>query len=995
MNKKKDLSILARAARTLTSAGRVAAVLLTVLLTMTAQTAWADVYSQWDEDTKTLTFSYDGEGSSEITFFLVESIVYPGDVETVVIEDGVTRIGDNAFSNCSSLTSITIPDGVTRIGESAFEGCLSLPSITIPDGVTSIGESAFEGCSGLTSITIGSKVTNISYEAFSGCTSLAAITVDAGNTVYDSRNNCNAIITTATNALILGCKNTTIPNSVTSIGEIAFKDCSGLTSITIPDGVTSIDMDAFDGCSGLTSITIPNSVTSIGERAFIYCTSLTTITIPSSVTSIKYGVFTGCTNLTTITVDDGNPNYTSEGGVLFNKDKTTLIRYPCNKSGTSYDIPSSVKILDILSFQSCINLTSITIPAGLTKIGYSSLSGCSNLVSITIPSSVTTIEYNAFGNCTALASVTFTEGSQLTSVDRSAFTGTPWYENQNDCVVYVGSWALEAKGTIGPNLVIKDGTLGISPSAFGNRSDLISVSFPSSMKFIDKDAFSGCSGLTSVTIPSSVTRLGSSVFRYCTNLSTINFAIGSQLSVIGDNAFTETPWYDNQNNCVVYAGPVAYKAKGTISTDIIINDGTLGIAVEAFKDCSSLTSVTIPSSVTSIGDHAFDGCTGLTSFTIPTGVTNIGSRAFDNCSNLTSVIIPASVTSIGDEAFWDCKSVTDVYCYADPANLIWEDGYCDDFIEDPAGSTKCHVFDKDAFDAKWKRGEGTDVNVTFVGDLGSSTCPVELTEADGVDLLTSLAGRTDITAPLNVSFKRTFTNGVASTVCLPFPITSVKASDGTTDGGKLYEFTTVDNEWTVHMTPHMADGDNLAASPTTENKSYLFIPSVTDAVTFSGTIATIASSYSPTASKSTDDNWTFTGTYEFILWDDASDFTGYDHIYAFVANALNPGSTMQPGEFRELEANGSTTKPFRSVMKYKAPTSARGISRAESTIPTRLKVVIDNADGTVTQIGTLDSRTGEVSLDGDAWYSLDGRRLSGKPNAKGVYINNGKKVVIK
>ena len=153
-----------------------------------------------------------------------------------------------------------------------------MTSVTIPNSVTSIGDSAFTGCSGLTSVTIGNSVTSIGDYAFSGCIGLTSIVVESGNTVYDSRNNCNAIIETSTNTLITGCKNTVIPNGVTSIGDLAFSGCIGLTSITIPSSVTSIGRYAFEGCSGLTSISIPSSVTSIGNYAFSDCSGLTSVT---------------------------------------------------------------------------------------------------------------------------------------------------------------------------------------------------------------------------------------------------------------------------------------------------------------------------------------------------------------------------------------------------------------------------------------------------------------------------------------------------------------------------------------------------------------------------------------------------------------------------------------------------------------------------------------------------------------------------------------------
>ena len=190
----------------------------------------------------------------------------------------------------------------TKLGNNApaFASITSLISVSIPNSVTSIGGSAFGGCSGLTSVTIGSGVTSIGGGAFGGCSGLVTITVDSNNSTYDSRNNCNAIIETATNTLVVGCSNTVIPNSVTSIGSSAFFGCSGLTSVTIPDSVTSIGDNAFYGCSGLTSVTIPDSVTSIGAQAFIECGS-TSVTIGNGVTSIGARAFQSCINLTSIT----------------------------------------------------------------------------------------------------------------------------------------------------------------------------------------------------------------------------------------------------------------------------------------------------------------------------------------------------------------------------------------------------------------------------------------------------------------------------------------------------------------------------------------------------------------------------------------------------------------------------------------------------------------------------------------------------------------------
>ena len=260
-------------------------------------------------------------------------IIIPGTVNYMGKTYSVTSIGVSAFSGCKGLTSVTIPNSVTSIATYAFSGCSGLTMVTIPSSVTWIGVSAFFGCKGLTSVTIPNSVTSIGTGAFGGCSVLESIIVEEGNTIYDSHENCNAIIETATNTLIAGCKNTFIPNSVTSIGEEAFAYCEGLTSVNIPNSVTSIGERAFSGCSGLESIivkdgntvfdsrnncnaiiesgtntliagckntAIPNSVASIGECAFFGSSGLTSIVIPNSITIIDEDAFYNCTGLTSV-----------------------------------------------------------------------------------------------------------------------------------------------------------------------------------------------------------------------------------------------------------------------------------------------------------------------------------------------------------------------------------------------------------------------------------------------------------------------------------------------------------------------------------------------------------------------------------------------------------------------------------------------------------------------------------------------------------------------
>ena len=313
---------------------------------------------------------------------------YCSGLTSITIPNSVTSIGSYAFNECRSLISITIPNSLTSIDSYTFGHCSGLASVTIPNSVTSIGSSAFSGCSGLASVTIPHSVTTIGYGAFSDCNGLTSINVESGNTKYDSRNGCNAIIETESNTLILGCKNSMIPNSVTSIGSYAFRGCSGLTSLAIPNSVTSIGSVAFYKCSGLTSITIPNSVTSIGRSAFYNCSGLTSITIPNSVTSIEDITFSGCSGLTSITIPN---SVTSIGDYAFS-----------GCSGLSSVISEIIEPFDINenTFSDYLKPT-LTVPNG-TKSAYQSTAGWNKFTNIVEAST----QYKSLDDYIATSSVT-------------------------------------------------------------------------------------------------------------------------------------------------------------------------------------------------------------------------------------------------------------------------------------------------------------------------------------------------------------------------------------------------------------------------------------------------------------------------------------------------------------------------------------------------------------------------------------------------------------
>ncbi len=467
---------------------------------------------------------------------------YEDNIKKVVINNGVTKIGDYAFTYCDSLTSVTIPDSVTTIGDSAFFACYSLTSITIPDSVTTIGNYAFGECWSLTNIKIPNSVTTIGDYAFAWCEGLTSVT---------------------------------IPDSVTTIGGWAFFGCDSLTSVTIGDSVTTIGCSAFEHCESLTSVTIPDSVTTISDFAFFDCYSLTSVTIPDSVTTISDFAFFGCNSLTDVYYGGTEEEWNNISIGSANEDllgATINFAKVSNPSGTcgenvTWEFDSSTGTLtisgtgemdDYESSNNCpcncpwesyeYNIKKVVINNGVTTVGNYAFDDLSGLKTVIIPDSVTTIGDYAFSRCPNITSITIP-----------------------DSVTTIGNYAFTTCANL-KSVTIGNGVTEINSGAFAVCHALLNITIPDSVTTIGERAFRNCSKLTSITIPDSVTTIGPYAFKGCSNLSNvyytgtekqwneISFELGNEDLLNATIHYNHTPTFTGIKDDYFYKDDVKQKA---------------------------------------------------------------------------------------------------------------------------------------------------------------------------------------------------------------------------------------------------------------------------------------------------------------------------------------------------------------------------------------------------------------------------------------------------
>ena len=589
----------------------------------------------------------------------------------VVIPYTVSDIWRGAFASCELITSIKFeatPEGQAAVPLkiSAYPDTFPLgtfkatkfTSIELPSRTVGIGPYAF-AYSGLTSIKIPGAVGDdgdefgISRYAFEYCADLAVVEFEEGAenrvlTVDDF-----AFRRTAITSL-------TLPSGTVSIGNSAFYECKKLVTVNIPDSIKEINKYAFQGCTSLSSVNFAEGthLKMLDSSIFAGCTSLIEFKLPKSDTAkdlfgsssavkkftlakdalLSDGVLVGLTSCEEFVVEEGNTSFVAEGGVLYNKNKSTLIRYPQSKADTSFAVPE-----------------------GVTQIGDSSTQsaffGASNLTSVSIPASVRTIGAAAFYNCNALTNIDFLVAKDGNNFDLSIGEDAFGYSGLTSIVI--------------PARVAAVG--GLSRGTFRNNTSLTSVTFEKGSRItsIPTEAFNFCTALKSIHLPATVTEIERNAFIYCKSLAAVTIEEGGEILKIGNTAFKGTKLSVTNINALIKnvteISEYAYQeTTSTVDEDgtLVIPEGITTIGREAFRKANGIKKIQFPSSLVSIESYAFSECSNLTEVVIPDGVISIGDSAFRGCASLKKVVVPSSVVDLGNYAFISCFALeeADVAC---------------------------------------------------------------------------------------------------------------------------------------------------------------------------------------------------------------------------------------------------------------------------------------------------------------------------------------------
>ncbi len=642
-------------------------------------------------------------------------------LENIDLGNNITYIGESAFAYCKSLKSINLPESVIEIGYGAFTNCTSLTSLEIPNKVTDIGSIIFEGCTALKSIKIGDSVTSLP-EDFSSLTSLEEFIVSPENKMYSSE---NGILFSKDKTVLLNCplgidcSSYQIPLNVETIYYNAFKNHAEITSIVFHDNIKIISYAAFDNCIGLEKVEIPRNVRILENTAF-----------------------EGCINLKNINVDSENKYYSSENGVLFNKTKTTLLRYPLGKLEESYILPNITDTIANNAFINCSNLIKLTlhdnvncissgtfygtkvyedesnwdngvfyignylieadrnklqgdyvVREGTRYIAISAFHWCGKLTSIEFPNSLEIIDSNAFRWCSQLRTINI--GDNVSVIKPNSFysysriseynvsLANKYFSSEDGVLFNKDKTELLAYPPLkeDTSYTIPNSVKRIGHNAFSECEKLINITIPEGVVEIGSAAFYYCTGLTSIKIPNSLTYLGSSAFFNCTSLESIS--LGSNIDCIETDPFTNTKYFSEESN---WEDGVLYIKEYLISTNpekinssCKIKDGTKLITDYAFYNCKNLIDVDIPSSVNVIGAHAFIYCVNLNQVNIPEGVTELKAGTFYECTNLKSVTFPCSTDKLNYDVFYNCENLNEIFIYSLEVPEVYPYTFTDDW----------------------------------------------------------------------------------------------------------------------------------------------------------------------------------------------------------------------------------------------------------------------------------------------------------------------------